>query len=394
MTIAAVVTTLRRASIVSRPNFFLALTPAFPGRSPTSSCFTFFCGHSRFHHGRFTTSALPSDSPQRLQNFRAGGLPSPHSPQMRSPGCSRRVGLVFWIVRVALRGADGCMASGCAGSGFVGAIAALVERRLGQATPRSPAPRAAPAAASRPAPRGRPPSSLPRRAQARCARWPGRHRRTRRPGRPTDPRRTRRHQRGPPTGRHRRHPEAQADHPSPADRRTTTRRRPADPEAQAGHPSLADPEDQEDHHPADRRTREARAGHPSRWARRSWRHPWWSHPREAPASWRPHPRRPGIPAGPLPGGPNPPGLRGRPRRVRLARSPTSRYARLVMRCSSDFFLGSSASSSSAAAIDLGRHDLLAGELEERSARSTERVGVAVVEPALAAHDDRPTTSTR
>ena len=39
-----------------------------------------------------TFAAARSDSPQRLQNRRLGGLPSPHCPQTRSPSCSCRVG--------------------------------------------------------------------------------------------------------------------------------------------------------------------------------------------------------------------------------------------------------------------------------------------------------------
>jgi hypothetical protein len=44
------------------------------------------------HQGVGTTVAVCNDSPHRLQNRRDGGLPSPHAPQIRSSGCSVRVG--------------------------------------------------------------------------------------------------------------------------------------------------------------------------------------------------------------------------------------------------------------------------------------------------------------
>src|SRR5579875_3416683 len=61
----------------------------------------------RRHHGVFTRSASSSELPQRLQNLRTGGLPSPHCPQMRSPGRSLRVGLVFVTAGASMRAACG-----------------------------------------------------------------------------------------------------------------------------------------------------------------------------------------------------------------------------------------------------------------------------------------------
>src|SRR3984893_14220785 len=55
----------------------------------------------RRYHGRRTAIASSSELPQRRQKWRVGSLPSPHWPQMRSPGC-RRVGAS--IARAAGRG--------------------------------------------------------------------------------------------------------------------------------------------------------------------------------------------------------------------------------------------------------------------------------------------------
>src|ERR1700674_5277484 len=55
----------------------------------------------RRYHGRRTAIASSSELPQRRQKWRGGALPSPHWPQMRSPGC-RRVGAS--IARAAGRG--------------------------------------------------------------------------------------------------------------------------------------------------------------------------------------------------------------------------------------------------------------------------------------------------
>jgi hypothetical protein len=44
------------------------------------------------HHGVGATTAVSSEEPHRLQNRRVGGLPSPQFPQIRSSGCSCRVG--------------------------------------------------------------------------------------------------------------------------------------------------------------------------------------------------------------------------------------------------------------------------------------------------------------
>src|SRR5256885_15684921 len=45
----------------------------------------------RRYHGKRTAIASSSEFPQRRQKWRTGSLPSPHWPQMRSPG-GRRVG--------------------------------------------------------------------------------------------------------------------------------------------------------------------------------------------------------------------------------------------------------------------------------------------------------------
>src|SRR6202521_3419365 len=43
----------------------------------------------RRYQGRRTAIASSSELPQRRQKWRVGSLPSPHWPQMRSPGCRR-----------------------------------------------------------------------------------------------------------------------------------------------------------------------------------------------------------------------------------------------------------------------------------------------------------------
>src|SRR5215212_8240849 len=68
-----------------------ARTPARPGRAPDSSTLGLRLGRILRHHGVLTTAAAPSEPPHRLQNLRLAGLPSPQSPQIRSPGSRRRV---------------------------------------------------------------------------------------------------------------------------------------------------------------------------------------------------------------------------------------------------------------------------------------------------------------
>src|SRR6266496_856445 len=79
----------------------LVRTPARPGRLPASSTLALRLGSSLRHHGVLTATADSSEPPHRLQNFRFGGLPSPQSPQTRSPGCSRLVGGCLTVVRAA-----------------------------------------------------------------------------------------------------------------------------------------------------------------------------------------------------------------------------------------------------------------------------------------------------
>src|SRR4051812_46733740 len=67
------------------------------GRSPAWRFLGPRRGRNFCHHFALTTCALSSEVPQRLQNFRVVGLPSPHSAQTRSPGSSRRVGGRRWI---------------------------------------------------------------------------------------------------------------------------------------------------------------------------------------------------------------------------------------------------------------------------------------------------------
>ena len=57
---------------------------------------TFFLRRKRrFHQGSGeATTAATRELPQRRQNFRFGALPSPHCPQMRSPGSIVREGAV------------------------------------------------------------------------------------------------------------------------------------------------------------------------------------------------------------------------------------------------------------------------------------------------------------
>src|SRR5262245_32042707 len=64
----------------------------FQGRAPASIDFCLRCGIRICHHLRLATFASLSVVPHRLQKLRAGGLPSPHSPQIRSPARILRVG--------------------------------------------------------------------------------------------------------------------------------------------------------------------------------------------------------------------------------------------------------------------------------------------------------------
>lgn len=82
------------------------------GRAPAARFFGPRRGRIFFHHLALTTSASATEVPQRLQNLRVGGLPSPHSGQMRSPGSRRRVGGRRWIDGAAGRACCGNCAAG------------------------------------------------------------------------------------------------------------------------------------------------------------------------------------------------------------------------------------------------------------------------------------------
>src|SRR3954468_21411817 len=82
------------------------------GRSPACRFFGPRPGRNFRHHLALTTCAASSEVPQRLQNFRVVGLPSPHSGQTRSPGSSRRVGGRRWIETLGGRAAVGRGAAG------------------------------------------------------------------------------------------------------------------------------------------------------------------------------------------------------------------------------------------------------------------------------------------
>src|SRR6266540_7219615 len=98
----------------------LVRTPPRPGRVPAWSTLGLRLGMNLRHHGVLTATAVSSEVPHRLQNFRFGGLPSPQSPQTRSPGCRRRVGACLTAARaVRSRIAWGAIAVS-AGSCLVG----------------------------------------------------------------------------------------------------------------------------------------------------------------------------------------------------------------------------------------------------------------------------------
>ena len=102
------------AAIIGRRRAYAALVDRSPallrpfwdchGRAPASLERRRRRGTMRCHQRRLTTSAAASVVPQRLQKLRAGGLPSPHAPQMRSPGsicldggcCTRRFRATGW----------------------------------------------------------------------------------------------------------------------------------------------------------------------------------------------------------------------------------------------------------------------------------------------------------
>src|SRR5919197_3712323 len=91
----ATVTTRRttlNVVLTAVPTAVLPPRPRRLGRSPDLRTLAPRRGRSLRHHGVLTTSASSSEAPQRLQNFRVGWLPSPQSPQIRSPGFNRRDG--------------------------------------------------------------------------------------------------------------------------------------------------------------------------------------------------------------------------------------------------------------------------------------------------------------
>src|SRR6266545_1778963 len=130
---SSAIETASRNRLISPPSADLRLrcgTPALPGRSPAASCLRFRFGSSFRHHGVLTVSAVASDPPHRLQNLRMGGLPSPHSPQTRSPGLSRLVGGLGFTVGGRMLVACGMTACGCVERGpcwSIGATRAAAE---------------------------------------------------------------------------------------------------------------------------------------------------------------------------------------------------------------------------------------------------------------------------
>src|SRR6266540_5993544 len=100
----------------------LVRTPPRPGRVPAWSTLGLRLGMNLRHHGVLTATAVSSEVPHRLQNFRFGGLPSPQSPQTRSPGCRRRVGACLTAARavrsriawgaIAVSTPDSCLVGG------------------------------------------------------------------------------------------------------------------------------------------------------------------------------------------------------------------------------------------------------------------------------------------
>src|SRR3954454_20997917 len=84
MTLKAVLTVCASFDLPALPRDF--------GRSPDLRTLAPLLGRSLRHHGVLTTAASAREVPQRLQNLRVTLLPSPHSPQTRSPGCSFRDG--------------------------------------------------------------------------------------------------------------------------------------------------------------------------------------------------------------------------------------------------------------------------------------------------------------
>ena len=84
--------------------------------------------------------AVCNELPHLLQNRRVGGLPSPQSPQIRSSGCSRRVGGAVTTGATGRRGRNGWGGSGSgwglrsAGPGGVRMLGAGRSCRFGSAS--------------------------------------------------------------------------------------------------------------------------------------------------------------------------------------------------------------------------------------------------------------------
>src|SRR5690348_18072675 len=113
------IVTIRRMSLnVELTATLVADLPPRPrrlGRSPDLRTLAPRLGSNFRHHGVLTTSAYSSEAPQRLQNFLVSTLPSPQSPQIRSPGLSRRDGGCRRTTATFLRDSCGSIASGCSG---------------------------------------------------------------------------------------------------------------------------------------------------------------------------------------------------------------------------------------------------------------------------------------
>src|SRR5262249_2234320 len=116
---------LRNPCRTSRPCAEAALAPGVP---PALITFGPRLGSSLRHHGVLTTSACTSVPPHLLQNLRVGGLPSPHVPQIRSPGRNLWLGAVLATGSGRRRAACGALSSVTAGCALpapsVGCVAA------------------------------------------------------------------------------------------------------------------------------------------------------------------------------------------------------------------------------------------------------------------------------
>src|SRR4051812_23889775 len=110
---------------------FLTPLPDSQGRSPAIATLGLRV-KTRLNHEILTIAAAASDVPHRLQNFRPGGLTSPHVPQTRSPWRGVRVGLLG----ATLGGWRFCGACGFSASGCTGSVAFAVPSIGGMASTR------------------------------------------------------------------------------------------------------------------------------------------------------------------------------------------------------------------------------------------------------------------